>query len=249
MKAFGFDAVEMDAARLYDHAEELLAAAKGAGLRVNCINTFFDFGKDDAADEAAMDRALALCGPAGCKNLLAIPGFLAPEEMDRSSAAFAARREQLAKALRVLCKKAAALGVTILMEDFDADVAPYYNGEELLWFMENVEGLKCGFDTGNFAYAEEDAAKLLPKFLPHIGMVHCKDRGFTENDGDVKLTVNGNKLYPVAVGDGGLPIGSMVKTILASGYKGTFAGEHYGSKHQLADMERTAKFLKTLVTE
>lgn len=88
------------------------------------------------------------------------------------------------------------------MEDFDGDNAPFSTAAELLWFMENVPGLRCGFDTGNFLYSEEDAAAVLPDFLPYIAAVHCKDRGWAKNAGDPKITVGGRAMYPVAVGDG-----------------------------------------------
>lgn len=245
-KSFGFDAVEMDAARLAaEDGPVLLAAARDAGLRVNCVNTFFNFGasEDSAADASAIDDAVALAKRAGSAKILAIPGFLTDAEMTRTSAAFARRRARMAEAMRALCGKAAAAGVTVLMEDFDLDRAPFYNAEELLWFMENVEGLRCAFDTGNFLYAEEDASAVLEQFLPYIGLVHCKDRSLAENDGDPKTTVAGRTLYPAAVGGGEIGIEGIVRRVVSAGYTGTFAAEHYGSKHQLSDMERSANYL------
>ncbi len=249
-KAFGFDAVEMDAARLAEDGEALLQSARDAGLRVNCVNTFFNFGaKEDSAadDDAAIDTALAAVRNAGSEKILAIPGFLTDAEMQRGSAAFVRRRERMAESMRKLCGKAAETGVTVLMEDFDLDRTPFYNAEELLWFMEHVEGLRCAFDTGNFLYAEEDASEALEKLLPYIGLVHCKDRGLLPNDGDPKETVSGRKLYPVAVGGGEIDIGGIVRRVLDSGFTGTFAAEHYGSKHQLRDMERSAQTLRRIL--
>ena len=65
------------------------------------------------------------------------------------------------------------------MEEFDNLTAPYSRADELMWFMRHVPGLRCGFDTGNFLYNEEDAVKSLSLFRPYIASVHCKDRAFT----------------------------------------------------------------------
>ena len=92
------------------------------------------------------------------------------------------------------------------MEEFDNLTAPYSRADELMWFMRHVPGLRCGFDTGNFLYNEEDAVKSFSLFRPYIASVHCKDRAFTENAGSPCVTVANRKLYPVAVGDGNLPI-------------------------------------------
>ena len=195
VKGFGFDFVEIDAKRLFAESETILPMLERAGLGVNCIYYFFDFGAAGGSPEA--DRA-------------------------------------------------AAQGVTVVMEDFDGDSAPFSTAAELLWFMQNVPGLRCGFDTGNFLYSEEDAAAVLPDFLPYISAVHCKDRGWAKNAGEPKITVGGRAMYPVAVGDGDLDMAGMVRTILDAGYTGVFAAEHFGSADQLRDMERSAQYLKNL---
>ena len=137
-----------------------------------------------------------LCGPAKCNKVLAVTGFLTEAEMDRSGAAYAKRRDAMAASLGVLIELAAAQGVTVVMEDFDGDSAPFSTAAELLWFMQNVPGLRCGFDTGNFLYSEEDAAAVLPDFLPYISAVHCKDRGWAKNAGEPKITVVGPRDVP-----------------------------------------------------
>lgn len=131
----------------------------------------------------------------------------------------------------------------------NAENAPYSRADELMWFMRHVPGLRCGFDTGNFLYNEEDAVKSFSLFRPYIASVHCKDRAFTENAGSPCVTVANRKLYPVAVGDGNLPIEKMMRVLLDSGYTGSFAAEHFGSIEQLKCMERSAAFLKRVLGE
>ena len=250
VKAFGYDAVEMDAKRLAGNEEEILPVLQKHGLSVNCIYNFFDFGCGEtyaAADTAEAEAVLALCVRANCNKLLAVAGFLTAEETKRGSKAYGSRRDRMAESLRVLVRLAAEKGITVLMEDFDGNTAPFSTTAELVWFMENIPGLRCGFDTGNFLYSEEDALQALPKLLPYLGGVHCKDRSLRENDGTPKATVLGRKMYPVAVGDGDLPMREMVETVLQAGYTGVFTAEHFDTKHQLRDMERSAIWMREVV--
>lgn len=251
VKGFGFDAVELDAKRLFTECETLLPRLWNAGLDVSCLYYFFDFGSAEdwqTADREEAARILDLCKAAKCDKLLAVTGFLTEAETDRAGEAYQTRRGRMAQSLMELVRMAQEQGVTVVMEDFDGFTAPFSTAEELLWFMQNVPGLRCGFDTGNFLYSEEDAAAVLPDFLPYISAVHCKDRSFQKNAGEVNPTVLGREMYPVAVGDGCIDIAGMVKTILDAGYTGTFAAEHFGSADQLGDMERSAKYLRGLLT-
>ncbi len=249
VKAFGFDFVEIDANRLFDAADTILPMLQKAGLGVNCIYYFFNFGAADGSpeeDRAAAQRVVDLCGPAQCGKILAVTGFLTEAEMDRAGTAYAKRRAAMASSLSVLIDLAAQQQITVVMEDFDGDTAPFSTAAELLWFMQNVPGLRCGFDTGNFLYSEEDATAVLPQFLPYISAMHCKDRGWTKNAGEPKITIQGRAMYPVAVGDGDLDMAGMVRTVLDSGYTGVIAAEHFGSADQMRDMERSAAYLKAL---
>lgn len=250
VKGFGFDAVEMDAQRLLKEWDIIMPALKKAGIGVNCIYNFFDFGLTEdslAADCAEAQNIVDLCVRADCGKILAVGGFLKGGEIVRRSPAYEARRIRMAKALEQLVALAAEKNITVVMEDFDSLTAPFSTAEELLWFMENVKGMRCGFDMGNFQYCEQDAAAVLPDFLPYISAVHCKDRGWTDNGSEPKRTVAERKMYSVAVGDGDLDIAGMVKTVLDTGYTGALAAEHFGSADQLRDMERSAKFLRGLL--
>ena len=169
--------------------------------------------------------------------------------MVRGSATYETRRLRMAASLTELTAEAEKHGITVVMEEFDNLTAPYSRADELMWFMRHVPGLRCGFDTGNFLYNEEDAVKNFFLFRPYIASVHCKDRAFTENTGSPCVTVANRKLYPVAVGDGNLPIEKMMRVLLDSGYTGSFVAEHFGSIEQLKCMERSAAFLKRVLGE
>ncbi|WP_418522302.1 sugar phosphate isomerase/epimerase family protein, partial [Hominenteromicrobium sp.] len=226
VKRFGFDGVELDANRLKNEVGTILPALQKAGLSVNGIYNFFDFGSANGSPESDSTETLRIiryCVKINCKFLLAVPGFLTEDEMVRGSAKYEARRLRMAASLTELTAAAAKRGITVVMEEFDNLTAPYSRADELMWFMQHVPGLRCGFDTGNFLYNEEDAVKNFSLFRPYIASVHCKDRTFTENTGSPCVTVANRKLYPVAVGDGNLPIEKMMRVLLDSGYTGSFA--------------------------
>ena len=246
-KAFGFDLVEIDAKLLFKEGDTILPILEKTGIGINCIFNFFDFGIGEdhlTTDRAEAQKVVDLCVRAKSGKLLVVAGFLKPHEMERESEAYRLRRDRIAKSVKMLVDLAAEHNITVVMEDFDSNTAPFSTAAELLWFMENVPGLRCGFDTGNFRYSEEDAAAVLPNFLPHLAGVHCKDRSFTANDGIPKATVTGRVMYPVAVGDGDLDIEGMMRTVLTAGYTGVFAAEHFDSAHQLREMERSAAFMR-----
>ncbi len=252
VKRFGFDGVELDANRLKNEVGTILPALQKAGLSVNGIYNFFDFGSANGSPESDSTETLRILRE--CVNIrgncrLAVPGFLTEDELVRGSAKYEARRLRMAASLTELTAAAAKRGITVVMEEFDNLTAPYSRADELMWFMQHVPGLRCGFDTGNFLYNEEDAVKNFSLFRPYIASVHCKDRTFTENTGSPCVTVANRKLYPVAVGDGNLPIEKMMRVLLDSGYTGSFAAEHFGSIEQLKCMERSAAFLKRVLGE
>lgn len=252
VKRFGFDGVELDANRIKNEGDVILSALQKSGLCVNGIYNFFDFGSETGSpenDRAESLRVIDCCEKANCKFLLAVAGFLTEDEMVRGSAKYETRRLRMAASLTELTAEAEKHGITVVMEEFDNLTAPYSRADELMWFMQHVPGLRCGFDTGNFLYNEEDAVKNFSLFRPYIASVHCKDRAFTENTGSPCVTVANRKLYPVAVGDGNLPIEKMVRVLLDSGYTGSFAAEHFGSIEQLKYMERSAAFLKRVLGE
>lgn len=252
VKSFGYAAVEMDAQRLFREGDTILPMLKNAGLGINTIYNFYDFGRGEdhlAADEAAVRKVLSLCEPAECRTLLVVCGFLDENEMDRESEAYRLRRDRMAKSTARMVELAAEQGVSVIMEDFDGNTAPFSTAAELMWFVKNVPGLGCGFDTGNFQYSEEDAAAILPDFLPYITGMHCKDRSWTPNPGEPKVTVAGRKMYAVAVGDGDLDMDGMIRMVLDTGYTGVLAAEHFGSPDQLKDMERSAAYLKKLLQD
>ena len=86
VKRFGFDGVELDANRIKNEGDVILPALQKAGLCVNGIYNFFDFGSETGSpenDRAESLRVIDCCEKANCKFLLAVAGFLTEDEMVR----------------------------------------------------------------------------------------------------------------------------------------------------------------------
>ena len=64
VKGFGFDFVEIDAKRLFAESETILPMLERAGLGVNCIYYFFDFGRRrSASSTCAARQSVTKCSP------------------------------------------------------------------------------------------------------------------------------------------------------------------------------------------
>ncbi|BCN30099.1 sugar phosphate isomerase/epimerase family protein [Anaeromicropila herbilytica] len=232
----GIRGVEIEDRRLMNEEECIMRQLRKKGMEVNCIYGFFDFGNHPEIDKGM--TLLDMAGRVGAKKVLVIPGFIREGE-DRELAL-----ENMKNVLAVLCREAENRGIQVGMEDFDDSIAPFATTKQLLWFMENVPGLTCTFDTGNFLYSEEDALDAFEALRPHIASVHCKDRSLEYKEGEeAKITIQGRRLYSSAVGSGCIPMKEIVSELLQKGYESSFAIEHFGSMNQLEDMKASAKWL------
>ena len=251
-RAMGYYGVNMDLNRLKQDFDGTMAPLNEAGLKVHSVYAFTDFGLTDDCYEADMQVALEnvlLVEKCGSKNMLTVAAFLREEEMDRDTEAYRIRRERVKKSVAGLAQIAKEHGIQLTMEDFDGKQALFCFGDELFDFVSTVPGLTCAFDTGNFAYACEDAWALLPKFLPYITDVHLKDRGLTDNGGSPCIAIDGTALYPVPVGGGVIPMDKIIRLLVENGYTGGFAAEHFGSADQMRDMELSVSFIRQVLAE
>ncbi|MDR3314417.1 MAG: sugar phosphate isomerase/epimerase [Oscillospiraceae bacterium] len=235
--ACGVSGVEVDWADLQRAPAELQDCLQYSGLVICGIYGFYDFGND--ADITDALRLIDAAQRLGAQNVLLVPGFFqAPADLERV-------RQNIAAALRPICAYAAERGVQVSLEDYDSANSPCATTEQLLWFFEQVEGLRCTFDTGNFLVAGEDGLAALERLLPHIGYVHCKDRALAPYDGeDGGQTLAGVAIYPAPVGSGCIPLHEILRRLRQGGYDGVLAIEHFGLRNQWAGIERSAAFLQ-----
>ena len=238
---FGIEAVELDLEQVVSDKEGMKNRLEQAGISVASMYAFFDFGNAPSVEPGL--RFIDTAEYLGAGKVLVIPGFIEEtaegEERDKALGYMAA-------ALKEMCAYAERKNILVTLEDFDDIRAPFSTSSELLWFMEQVPKLRCTFDTGNFIYRGEDELEAFEKLKGSIVHVHCKDRSLDErNSGEPKLTIDGTRLFPSPVGSGSIRIEEIVHRLIANGYTGTWAIEHFDAPDQLSYMEQSAEWLRS----
>lgn len=243
---FGIRGIEIEYSQLCADYDRICEALQYNYMEVASIYQFYDLRNrsDISTGKDQIDMAHRL----GVKRVLIVPGFLDKEEAKTLHSAsgdyFAVERfmernlciQSMKTALTELVQYAKPLGVDVTLEDFDDGRSPCSRMNELLWFLRNVPGLKCTFDMGNFAFGYEnvmEAYALLQRYIVHV---HCKDRGS-----------EGNGLKSVPTGSGYIPVAQLVRKLKEAGYRGYLSIEHFGDFDQLAGIEQSAHFLKTII--
>ncbi len=253
VRSMNISAVEMEYTMFEAHKTDILPLLSDAGLSISCFYEFFEFHKNEdisrgkamlkAAAEHHVSRVLIVPGALEsleAAELLACSGAYetASAFMDHNPAI-----QSMKRALTGLTSQAAACGVTVTLEDFDGFCQPFSRMNQLLWFMQNVPGLRFTLDMGNFAFGDEDAVLATKLLADSIVHVHCKDRALSPH---VQGTVC-RGLGPSPAGYGYLPIREMVSLLKEHGYDGYLAIEHFGAPDQLSFIRKSADFLKNCV--
>lgn len=250
----GIDGVEISLDALCENPE-IPKMLKEADLEVSCIYAFYDMGSRDEGEKGKLHIDMAERMGAG--RILVVPGFLTLGESEElqdccesyeHTAKFMAHNESIQKMAAGLCSiivRANRKDIEVTVEDFDGRTSPLSRMNSVLWFLENVPGLKFTLDIGNFAYSNEDVTKAYELLRDYVAHVHCKDRG---EEADAP---GGNNpgLRPVAVGEGYLPIEELVKKLQKTGYDGYLAIEHFDAPDQENCIPRSALFLRSLLEE
>lgn len=235
-KNAGIDAVEINMTYLREH-EETYALLKTARLAVSCVYEFYAMDSRDETERAR--HHVATAQKAGSAKILVVPGFF-PEAASSyatcihdygQTAAFLDHNEKaqrMAQGMAKLVAMAKAENIQTVIEDFDSIDSPITCVNGMRWFLEQIPDLRVAFDTGNFIIHHENIFTAWEALKDKVTHIHCKDRGE----------------QPVAVGDGYIPMREILGEILASGYKGYFAIEHFDAADQERCMISSAQFLK-----
>ena len=238
-KRLGIDYVEADANAFFGHEAKWQSMFADSGLKVGGMYCFFDFAHADQTEQA--DAFLALGVKMGADSLMALPGFLA--EGDDPDVIL----NRMADALNTLSVKAASMGLSLVLEDFDASNAVFGDLKGLKWILSQVPRLGCVFDTGNFIYHGDDIRAAYDALCGRIRHVHLKDRALTKQYGSEELRcVTGQLLYPAPVGSGCLPMETIVKLLRSDGYDGIWAIEHFGAADMRACISESVRWLKSI---
>lgn len=239
-KDCGISLLECDLWRLSERAAQK-TLFDSCGMGVSCIYAHFDFLHDSPeASERKCRELLSTAEYFGAKNVLCIPGFYD----DRGG-----RETQTAlfiKGISRMCGIAREYGVTVTIEDFDDKDSPCCTMDDIRRLLDSCEGLRYTFDTGNFRYCLEDAGEAYSLLSDKVSHVHLKDRSYDSaranaDNTNGKPDLSGAVMYPAEVCGGVIGIEALIKRLIADGYDGVLAIEHFGAADQLSYMRKSAE--------
>ncbi len=174
----------------------------------------------------------------GAKHLLITPAvFHGREDAAKVTRQEVADREpeirKMIEAVRAAKQYGEEKGVAVTMEPYDGFISPIVFPEVLRRCFEEIPGLKCSFDTGNFVPCDADVMEEFHYYKDKIVTIHLKDR-VENNDPDgietvPYITESGKRYYPAAVGSGDMPILEIIKEMNRMGYTGAGIIELFGS--------------------
>lgn len=254
VRSCGIEAVEMDYDTMLDQETTLEKCLSDAGLGISCVYGFCHLG-EDAAEEKCL-RIIDMARRQSCSRVLIIPGFLEQQEAQVLSAAAGSLErtaafmesstavQHMRSGLQRAVLYAAQYQITVTLEDFDGETAPFARADQLRWFMEQVPGLGWTLDAGNFAYSNEDVLAAWEKLHPYLAHVHCKDRG-TEAHVSVGMAGCFNRgLRAVCAGDGYIPLKELIGRLKQVGYEGFLAVEQFGYDYPYEGIAASAAYLR-----
>jgi L-ribulose-5-phosphate 3-epimerase len=209
-----------------------------AGFSYNCLYDFYDWesSTDFAKAKDHIDRANHL----NCRKILIVPGFFTEDEAKqfedcsdyKKTSEKLESNQKSVQIKQMLCKAvqyASEKNITVTIEDFDDKKSPVCKTNQILWYLQNVPGLKWTFDTGNFEYSAENALNSYEKLKSYMANVHTKDRG--------------PYLSSVPTGSGILPMTEILQKIKKDFSTINFSIEHFGASSQLDFLQKSATYL------
>lgn len=253
-KSCGIKGIEINLTCLLENEEFIMKTLRALDMEISCIYEFYDFG--NSTDLSYGKEHILAAKRTGADKILIVPGFLTEEEafiINQVSNNKDATTKEMNKNSKVLQMKeslieltnfASKSNITVTLEDFDSNTAPYARANQLLWFMKEVPGLRFTLDTGNFVYSDENVLIGYELLKPYIVHVHCKDRGIEENRDENGTYNKGMAACPT--GSGYMPIGEIVTKLLQDRYTGYFAIEHFGADNQIDFIKRSAKYMELI---
>ncbi len=239
----GIDGLECDLWRLEDKVN-IKSLFNNCGVKVSSIYNFFDFPHEDKNTcEIKYRGMLEIAAYFGADKVLCVPGFVHDNEQMSEC------RKIVAERLSEMCLAASEYGISVTLEDFDDVKSPCCTTEGLLYFMQNVSDLKYTFDTGNFRYCLESAEEAYETLKEYVAHVHLKDRSYDSanaapDNTNGKADLSGAIMYPSIVCEGVIGIDRLIEKLVADGYSGRFAIEHFGAVNQAEYMKKSAENIR-----
>ncbi len=216
-----------------DAIPQIVSWAEQSGLAIRSLSGYCDFAQtDEAALEVEVERLLKTCRAASEMNVSVVRAFVGDV---KPGIDLQAVRPHIVTAFRKACPEAAALGVTLGIENHGRLIN---DGPALVDLVVEVGADNLGFtiDTGNFAWAGHDAAQVRVDFaavLPYAANVHIKDGTWTDE---------GFTFVPA--GEGELPLAWLLEQLVAVGYEGPVYSEFEGGGGFREGTRTSIAFLK-----
>lgn len=161
------------------------------------------------------DCTLSFMQKHGYTRLLLVPGLLSESDSQ-------GQLELMITRLRAFVQRANALGIDVMIEDYDNPRSPCYNSPSLDLLFRAIPQLSLTFDTGNFIYCDEDVLRAQKHFRKRIHHIHLKDRPAEKP-----------KRASTTIGTGLVPLDKFIHHQRKHRYTGWYTVEQYGVPHQL----------------
>lgn len=233
-RAMGFDGLVTEPALLGDGGA-LRRLLDDSGLRIHAIFSGIDFVHDDpSACARGTEDLLRAATDFGADSVLVLPGCF--REGDDETAGL----DRICGGLSDACRLAAPLGIDVTIEDFGLPGSPNGTIAGCETILDRVPALRFAFDTGNFSCYDDDPHAAYERLRGRTVFVHLKDHPSSPDGLDAHTEV--------PIGDGALDIGRLVRRMLADGYAGGFAVEHFGVPDQRAAMRRSESFCRRILS-
>ena len=219
--------------------KDLAPILEKLNLPIEGMHGFCNFpGEPDALRYREM---IDLAADAGAGHLLFVPGMLSTGNTKRDL-------DRMLDGMRKAVEYGRSRGLPILMEDFDGALAPYNCMAGLDFFLRNVPGLQCAFDTGNFVMFREDEREAFELFADQICTVHLKDRAAKpRHEGDQPFAcADGTQAYTCVTGSGYIHIGEILQCLRERQYAGNVIIELFScdAGHVLQDALESLKWVR-----
>ena len=233
----GIEYIDVEYSELSEKGMPIVDIFIDNGLKISSMVYRADFLHSDDITDCL--NALKTAKEFGISNLLLVPGFW--KEDDKIEECL----NNSLKPMKRILETAKKFGINIGFEDYDAET-PVATCDGILFYLENLEGTHCIFDTANFLYMNEDVLSSFDKLKPFIKyQIHCKDKSLTpKGEQSPSVSKLGEKSYATAVGKGILPLEHILNELKSGGFDGILTIELFGSKQYLSDLKASAEYLK-----
>ena len=236
----GIEYIDVEYQELSEKGKPVVDIFIKNGLKISSMVYRADFLHNNDISDCL--NALKTAKEFDITNILLVPGFWNEEDNMEEFL------ENSLKPMKQVIESAKELGINIGFEDYDAET-PVATSDGILYYLENLEGSHCIFDTANFLYMNEDVMTAFSKLKPYIKhQIHCKDKALTpKGEQSPSVSKSGDKTFATAVGSGFLPIEHIIKELKSNGFDGILTIELFGSKQYLCDLKASAQYLKKFI--